>query len=185
MTQANSTETEARGWFTGGYFLLFGGWAAGFMGTIMFADSEKSSVPSETISTAYLVSGVGLVLFVVGFQVLARATFDTKTQAGSVVIFVLTPIPAVCAIIVSLIGRYFRSAEGTVLRGLLVAGGAALTGVGVKALLDGVHLAGHRDAWQTYAWPVALQFGIGALVLGFVPPTQIETARVPEQAQGV
>jgi hypothetical protein len=95
----------------------------------------------------------------------------------TLVIFVMTPIPAVLAVVFHLVGKYFRRADGTLLRVLLLGGGVYL------AATTGMDVANHgvpvgEDDPMAFAWPLALAAGVGLALLGLVPPGRAD-ADVP------
>jgi hypothetical protein len=176
MSQPTCPQPAGSAWqFLGGYFLLFGGWMAGFVGSIELVDAKQKVNPAEAVAGGYALIAGALVMFALGVQVIARAYWGgMKAHPESAVIFFLTPIPAVVAVAVNALGKYFRTADGTVVRALLIAVGAALAGsIGMK-LADGFHLTASRESSEAYLWPLILQAGIAAVLLGLVPPARTE-----------
>ncbi len=173
--------------FLGGFFLMFGGWVAGFAGSITFVDSPKQPDPAGAVMLGYALVAGAVLAFALGAQVVARSYWGgTKAHPETLVLFFMTPIPALVAVGVNLLGRYFRSSDGTLARILLIAGGCYLAGtVGMK-LADGFHLTVSRDDGQAFIWPLVLQAGVAAVLLGLVPPAREEPfAEEIEEAEPV
>jgi hypothetical protein len=167
--------------FLGGYFLFFIGWMAAILGSNEFINSAQKDDPSVAIRLGYIFVAAGLVLFVAGVQVIARCYWGGfKAHPEINVIFVLTPLPAIAAVVINATGRYFRRAEGTVLRVLLVGGGMYLTGIVGVALVDGMHLTVAPEDLKAVIWPLIFQVGVAALLLGLIPPTRTEVTQEPE-----
>ncbi|MBN9524362.1 hypothetical protein J0H58_38585 [bacterium] len=167
--------------FVGGYFLYFLGLAAGFVGTIVAQGEHGRPYGDDTPLVVAGLVGTGVALFALGVQVLARAYWGGFSGSSeTLVIFIMTPIPAVVAVVIHLLGRYFRRSDGTALRVLLLAGGVYL------AATTGMDVANHgiptgKDDPMAFLWPLALSAGVGLALLGLVPPAR-EEADVPYAA---
>lgn len=165
--------------FVGGYFLYFLGLAAGFVGAVVAQGAHGRPYGDDTGLVVSAAVGAGLVAFVLGVQVLARAHWGGFTGSPeTIVIFVLTPIPGAVAALVHAVGRYFRRSDGTFLRVLLLGGGvylAATTGMDLRN--NG--LPAGEDNPMAFLWPLALQGGVALALLGLMPPTRTEDADLP------
>jgi hypothetical protein len=164
--------------FVGGYFLYFLGLVAGFVGAVVAQGEHGRPYGDDTPTVVAGLVGAGVVLFALGVQVLARAHWGgISGSPETLVIFVMTPIPAVLAVVLHLVGKYFRRADGTLLRVLLLGGGVYL------AATTGMDVANHgvpvgEDDPMAFAWPLALAAGVGLALLGLVPPGRAD-ADVP------
>ncbi len=165
--------------FLGGYFLYFLGLVAGFVGAVVAQGEHGRPHGDDTGLVVSALVGVGVVAFVLGVQVLARAHWGGFTGSPeTIVVFVLTPIPGVVAALVNALGRYLRGADGTVLRVLLLGGGVFLAATTVMDLKNNGRPAGGDDP-MAYLWPLAVQGGLALALLGLLPPTRTDDADVP------
>jgi hypothetical protein len=113
-------------------------------------------------------------LVTVGMQVMARVgPVRLFGDPGTLVLVVLTPIPALVGFGVNQVGQVFRHSEAFALRVVLLAGGASLIGMSVMWIAGGAIDAG-RDDFQSFLWALALQFGVAVGGLGLVPPDRAE-----------
>lgn len=165
--------------FLGGYFLYFLGLVAGFVGAMVAQGAHGRPYGDDTAQVVGALVGAGMVAFVLGVQVLARAHWGGFSGSPeTIVVFVMTPIPGVVAALVNAVGSYFRRADGTFLRVLLLGGGVYLAATtGMDLMNNGLPTG--EDNPMAFAWPLALQGGVSLTLLGLLPPTRTEDADVP------
>jgi hypothetical protein len=170
--------------FVGGYFLFFGGWAAGMVAAVVGSGMHGRPYGADTPLVAGGLAAGAAVLFAVGVQVLARAHWGgISGSPETLVLFILTPIPAVAATVIHLMGRYFRQSDGTLLRVVLLAGGVYLAATtGLDIFNNGMPT--DADNPGTFFWPFTIAAGVGLGLLGLVPPARTEPAAEPEPVIG-
>jgi hypothetical protein len=164
--------------FVGGYFLYFLGLVAGFVGAVVAQGEHGRPYGDDTQTVVAGLVGAAVVLFALGVQVLARAHWGGMSGSPeTLVIFVMTPIPAVLAVVFNLMGKYFRRSDGTLLRVPLLAGGVYLAATTAMDVVNHGIPAG-EDNPMAFAWPLVLSAGVGLALLGLFPPER-EEADVP------
>jgi hypothetical protein len=160
--------------YLGGFFGMFIGWFAGFVGCITVADSVSYADPEAARLSGLTQVGVGVLMVAAGIQVMARVgPMRLFGDPGTIVLVLLTPIPAVIGFAMNQVGQVFRQSEAFALRVVLLAVGASLVGMSVMWVAGGAIDAG-RDDFQSFLWALALQFGVGVGGLGLAPPTKVE-----------
>ncbi|HEX4613659.1 MAG TPA: hypothetical protein VH092_36085 [Urbifossiella sp.] len=164
--------------FLGGYFLFFIGWVAGLVGAVVAQGGPTGPYGDNAAPVSLTATAAAVLLFALGVQVLVRAYWGgMSAHPELMVIFVLTPIPAIAAVAINLVGRYFRQSDGTVLRVLLLGGGVYLAATTAMDLVNNGLPTG-QDTPAAFLWPFALSAGVGMALLGFLPPAR--TAPEPE-----
>src|SRR5262249_30031972 len=156
MAQSADRSATRSAWgFLGGYFLFFIGWMAGFIASIEFVNAREATDPADHLLIGYALTAAAVVLFAAGGQVLARSYWGgMSAHPETMVIFLMTPIPAILAVVINLIGRYFRGSGGTLLRLILIGGGVYLVAEVGIALKAGFHLSASREDLGTFLWPL-------------------------------
>jgi hypothetical protein len=166
--------------FLGGYLLFFLGWVAGLIAAFLAQGVPDRPYGEDTPQVVAGLVGVAVVAFALGVQILARSYWGGLSGSPeTLVVFIMTPIPAVAAAIVNVIGKYFRQSDGTVLRVLLLGGGVYLAATTGMDLVNNGPPTG-EDNPAAFFWPFALQGGVALALLGLLPPARTEPA--PELA---
>jgi hypothetical protein len=162
--------------FVGGYFLFFLGWVAGLIAAFLAQGAHGRPYGDDTPLVVSGLVGVAVVAFALGVQVLARAHWGgVSGSPETLVIFIMTPLPAVVAAVVNLVGKYFRRSDGTLLRVALLGGGVYLAATTGMDLMNNGVPAGD-DSPAAFVWPLALQGGVALALLGLLPPSRTEPA---------
>jgi hypothetical protein len=160
--------------FLGGYLLFFLGWVAGLVAAVVARGLPGRPYGDDTPLVVAGLVGAGVACFALGVQVLARTYWGgISGSPETLVVFIMTPIPAVAAAVVNLMGKYFRRSDGTLLRLVLLAGGvyvAATTAMDVAN--NGI--PADPDNPAAFFWPFALSAGVGFALLGLLPPARTE-----------
>lgn len=173
MSTANQPVVAGNWGYLGGYFAAFIGWAAGLIGSItLAAAAEHGDQASHAAGLA--VVGFGMLLVVAGVQVMARVgPLRLGGDPTVLVLFVLTPLPAVVGFVVNQLGQFFRRSDGFPARVGLLAVGASLVGMAVMWIAGGALEGGQNDD-RAFVWPMTLQLGLALGGLGLFPPARAE-----------
>jgi hypothetical protein len=157
--------------YLGGFFGMFIGWFLGIVGCVTIADAAGDEAARAGGLAAV---AAGVLLVTLGIQVMARVgPVRLFGDPGTLVLVIMTPIPALIGFGMNQVGQVFRHSEAFALRVVLLAAGASLIGMSVMWIADGAIDAG-RDDFQSFLWALALEFGVGIGGLGLFPPARAE-----------
>jgi len=163
MSEKPTPFTPAWG-YLGGYLLFFVGWAVGMIGAL--AIHQPGHSPFGGGVSGYVAVALGVVLFVLGSQVMARVgTLSGFGDPGILVTLVMTPLPAMLGMGINQLGGYLRRSEASAVRVALVGLGAFLVALAAIWLYDGYHVLAHARDFRTFLWTVALQLGVALALL--------------------
>src|SRR3954471_24957132 len=110
MTQKDSVQIPRA--FLGGYFLFFIGLGAGVFGAFEFS-GMNGHAPKDHLP-GLMIAGLGIALSATGSWMMANAEQIRGNQfSGLIVMFVMTPLPAILGVGINYLGTRLRKPSST------------------------------------------------------------------------
>jgi hypothetical protein len=167
-------------------WMFLGGYAVFLLGLIvnMIASMELSAAVKPSIELPAKSGGLGsgdailcLVFIVAGVAatalgcfLIARAPVLTGADfSANLIIFIMTPLPAVMAAGINQIGDRYRKGDTATWQVILIGIGVFLLALAGSWVAQGFPLAGMRSDYREFAWAIIGNLGCAAVFLAALP----------------
>src|SRR5262249_23670508 len=115
-------------------------------------------------------AGIGALLAAMGSWLMARSEqIGSQHMASLIVIFIMTPIPALLGLGINYLGNHLRRTNDAVTQVILMGVGAFCLYLAGDWLWDVVQGRTGRNEFRTLAWSPLADLGVIALVLAALP----------------
>lgn len=152
--------------FLGGYLVFFVGLAVSLIGAFELAGaSPRQGNPFVGGALA----GAGAVAAAGGLLMARSEPIGSQHMAGLIVIFVMTPLPALVGLGINYLGNRMRNIPDAATQVILIAVGAFCLYLAGDWLWDVVDAPTVRQEFRTFAWAPLADIGLIALMLAVMP----------------
>lgn len=168
-TTAQPDATKSPSAFIGGYLAFFFGLVFCVVGGVQF------SRPGYDKTTALGLVSLGIVVSNVGSAIMARTNrVRTKDLSGAMIMFVMTPLPAVLGMGINAIGNSLRKAANPPLQMATAAVGACLLSLGGMWFWEVLNSGAPFHNLREFDWAVLANLGVSAILLALLSPAAPE-----------
>jgi hypothetical protein len=167
-----SAERPPTPWmFLGGYAAFLFGLMVSMVASMEWPAAAKSDgvgSGNSILALAFIAAGVAATA--AGCLLMARAPLlTTAAFSANVILFIMTPIPALLAAGINLLGERYRKGDAGTWQVALVGIGVFLLGVAGSWAAQGLPLSGLRDDFREFAWAIVGNLGCAAVFLAALP----------------